>query len=70
MAQTQQEWSVRRQGETRRSNRTTAPGEHREEREPRRWKSQGRPVDAKESVKEKIEPRSVEGISYPASSFR
>ena len=45
-------------------------GEHREEREPGRWKSQGRPVDAKESVKEKIEARSVEGISYPASSFR
>jgi hypothetical protein len=34
------------------------------------WKSQGRPVDAKESVKEKIEARSVGGISYPASSFR
>ena len=52
------------------SNGTTASGEHREEREPERWKSKGRPVDANESVKEKIEPRSVEGISYPASSFR
>jgi hypothetical protein len=31
---------------------------------------QGRPVDARENVKEKIEARSVEGISYPASSFR
>jgi hypothetical protein len=26
-----------------------------------RWKSRGRPVDAKESVKEKIEARSVRG---------
>ncbi|KAB5511298.1 hypothetical protein DKX38_030093 (mitochondrion) [Salix brachista] len=34
-----------------------------EEREPGRWKSQGRPVDAKESVKEKIEARSVEGTA-------